>query len=446
MRSHLPKVLHPIANTSMLERVVNTASALSPAAIYVVYGYQGQKVKDTLSHLPVVWVEQTQQLGTGHAVLQAIPSIPRSHNVLILYADVPLMSASTLQEFINTTPPGAISVITATIQDPAELGRIVRNQQGQFLRIVEFKDATAEQRSIKEINSGLYAIPAHYLHDWLPQLSANNQQQEYYLTDILEMAVNHHVSVHTHAPTHPEEIMGVNDRVQLAYLERFFQRTEAEKLMRQGVTLMDPARLDIRGTVEVQGKDIIIDANVILEGCVSLGEGCNIGANTIIRDSFIGAHVDIKEHCVIEGAHIHDRAVVGPFARLRPNTILDPQARVGNFVEIKKSHIGTASKINHLSYVGDATVGNNVNIGAGTITCNYDGANKHQTVIHDGAFIGSGTQLVAPVSIGTNATIGAGSTITQDSPDHQLTLARSRQQTLPDWKRPQKKENKTCAE
>lgn len=433
MKSQLPKVLHTIAGKSMLERVVNTSQQLSPQEIFVIYGYQGDLLRASLSHLNVTWIEQKEQLGTGHAVMQATPNIPDDHQVLVLYGDVPLISQPTLERLMLTASGKSIGMITADLEDPAELGRIVRDQSGNFIKIIEYKDASENQRAITEINSGIYSFPARYLKSWLPKLSVENTQKEYYLTDVLAMAVQEGVAVATVFPASDYEVMGVNDRVQLAILERYYQEIQTEHLMRQGVTMLDPTRVDIRGDVTVQ-EDITIDINVILKGQVTLGRGCSIGPNCIIKNSWLGDDVIIEANSIVEDSHVESNAHVGPFARLRPGSHLKSKARVGNFVEIKKSMIGENSKVNHLSYVGDTTIGKNVNVGAGTITCNYDGVNKHQTIIGDGAFIGSGTELVAPVEVGENALIGAGSTITQNVPANELTLARARQQTIKGWK------------
>ena len=437
MRSKQPKVLHAIAGKSMLERVVNTAQQLNPQEIFVIYGYQGDLLRNNLSHLNVTWVEQKEQLGTGHAVMQATPKIADDHRVLVLYGDVPLISQATLEKLMMTASEKSIGMIIADLEDPAELGRIVRDQSGNFIEIVEYKDATETQRNITEINSGIYSFPARHLKSWLPKISIENAQKEYYLTDVLAMAVQEGVAVATVFPASDYEVMGVNDRVQLATLERYYQEIQTENLMRQGVTMLDPTRVDIRGDVLTQ-QDVTIDINVIFEGKVTLGHGCSIGPNCIIKNSWIGDDVIIEANSIVEDSRIESNCHVGPFARLRPGSHMKTKSRVGNFVEIKKSEIGENSKVNHLSYIGDTTIGKNVNVGAGTITCNYDGVNKHKTIIDDGAFIGSGTQLVAPVEVGKNALIGAGSTITVNAPANELTLARARQQTIKGWKAAQK--------
>jgi len=441
MYSETPKVLHPLAGKTLLEHVVNSSYAVNPHhQPIVVYGHEGEKVKKTLAHLNVAWVEQSQQLGTGHALLQALTHIPDDHNVLVLYGDVPLISAETLKSFIDTTPKNSIGILTATFPDPSGLGRIIRNKEGQITQIIEDKDSTDAQRRIQEINSGIYILPANLLKKWLPQLQNQNAQKEYYLTDIIAMAVSENIAIHSSQPGAYEEVLGINDRVQLAKLERQYQLRQAEKLLRQGVTLHDPARFDLRGELSV-GSDVIIDINVIIEGKVQIGNHCLIGPNCVLRNVIIGDHVEIKANSVIDGAEIAEGCSVGPFARLRPGTVLSPRSHIGNFVEIKNSEIGTGTKVNHLTYLGDSDVGKNVNVGAGTITCNYDGINKHRTTIGDDAFIGSNSQLVAPVTIGAGATIGAGSTITRDAPAHQLTLSRGQQRSIENWQRPKKKES-----
>lgn len=442
MHSQLPKVLHPLAGKPLLEHVVHTASKLDAAAQpIVIYGHQGERVRHALANLNVTWVEQTEQLGTGHALQQALPHLPTKGRVLVLYGDVPLLKVETLKHFIIDTPEHAVGIVTAELPDPTGFGRIIRTKN-KITAIVEEKDATDRQRAIQEINSGIYLIPAAYLQKWLPKLTNNNAQKEFYITDIISLAVKDDISIHSIQPQYYEEILGINDRLQLACLERFYQEKMAEKLMLQGVTLCDPCRFDVRGDVSI-GQDVVIDINVILEGHVKIGNRCTIGPNTVIRNAIIGDGVEIKANSVIDGAEIADECVIGPFARLRPGSVLSNKSHVGNFVEIKNSFIGTASKVNHLSYIGDSEVGKEVNIGAGTITCNYDGVNKNKTVIGDNAFIGSNTELVAPVTIGAGATIGAGSTITRDAPPHQLTVCRAQQRSIENWQRPKKKEKES---
>ena len=453
MRSALPKVLHTVGAKSMLEHVVDTARRLDARRIQVVYGHGGAAVRAALAHLDVAWIEQDRQLGTGHAVAVALgvaplasPGLPvpppqmAAHDiVLVLYGDVPLISAATLQRVIAAAQDNSLGLLTVVLDNPRGYGRILRDAQGNVVRIVEEKDATAEQRQVREINTGILAVSGEKLRTWLTALDNNNAQGEYYLTDIIAMAVRDSVKVVPVEPASVVETLGVNNRVQLAEAERYYQSLQTEQLMLQGVTLRDPARVDVRGEVRA-GTDITIDANVILEGKVVLGNGVRIGANTVIRNTAIGDHVEILENCVIEDAVIGRHSRIGPFARIRPETHLADHVHIGNFVEVKKSGVGQGSKINHLSYVGDATVGRNVNIGAGTITCNYDGANKFQTVIGDNVFVGSDSQLVAPITIGEGATIGAGSTITRDVPAGELTLSRAPQQTKTGWKRPVKKQ------
>lgn len=439
MHSDTPKVLHRLAGKTLLEHVANTAHTLNSGKPIVVFGHEGEKVQYASAHLNVSWVQQVQQLGTGHALLQALPEIADGQRVLVLYADVPLISVETLKNFIATTPTNAIGIITAEFPSPNGLGRIQRDEKGKVINIVEDKDATNTQRAIKEINSGIYLIPANLLKKYLPLLKNQNTQQEYYLTDVIAEAVKANIAIHTMQPAQYEEVLGVNDRLQLACLERFYQKQIAQKLMLQGVTLIDPARFDVRGEAAI-GRDVTIDINVILEGHVKIGNHCTIGPNVVLRNVIIGDRTEIKASTLIDGAEIADDCTIGPFARLRPGTILAAHSHIGNFVEIKNSDIGSGTKINHLSYIGDSDIGKHVNIGAGTITCNYDGANKHRTTIGDKAFIGSDTQLVAPVTIGEGATIGAGSTITRHAPPHQLTLCRTLQRSIGNWQRPKKKE------
>jgi bifunctional UDP-N-acetylglucosamine pyrophosphorylase/glucosamine-1-phosphate N-acetyltransferase len=394
-------------------------------------------VRAAMAGAPVSWVQQAEQLGTGHAVQQAIPAIPDDHLVLILYGDVPLVRADTLRELIALTAPKAMSLLTVMLDDPSGYGRIVRNSDGEVQRIVEQKDATATQRRIAEGNSGVMAVPSRLLKKWLGMLRADNAQREYYLTDIIAMAVKDRVRVHPLIAPTVAEVLGVNDKLQLAELEASYRRARAEALMRAGVTLIDPARIDIRGEVSV-GRDVTIDVNVVLEGPVHLADNVRIGPNCVLTAVTVGHGTTIKPNCVIERATIGRRCEIGPFTRIRPDTALADEVHLGNFVEVKKSQVGVGSKINHLSYVGDSTVGGKVNVGAGTITCNYDGVNKWRTEIGDNVFVGSGTMLVAPVKVGAGATIGAGSTITRDAPPDKLTLERAKQLTVDAWQRPRK--------
>ena len=440
MRSVMPKVLHKIADRPLLQHVYDTSTQITQNSLYIVYGHGGEAVKQALSGITATWIEQKQQLGTGHAVQQVIEYIEDYDTVLVLYGDVPLLQLSTIETLLKQVNAGAMALLTVNLDDPTGYGRIVRNAQGLVIKIVEQKDADQSQRAIMEGNTGILACNGQHLKRWLLQLGNNNAQNEYYLTDIIEMAVNEGIAINTHQPSSQDEVLGVNNRSQLAYLERSYQRQQAEQLLLQGITLLDPARVDFRGRFESLGQDIDIDVNVIFRGINSIGNNVTIGPNCNIKNAVIGDDVIILANSIIEECSIGSGSRIGPFARIRPDTVLAEQVHIGNFVEIKKTTVGKGSKINHLSYVGDSEVGQNVNIGAGTITCNYDGVNKHKTVIGDGAFIGSDSQLVAPVTIGENATIGAGSTITKDSPADQLTLSRSKQLSIAGWQRPKKQE------
>ncbi len=438
MKSDLPKVLHPLGGRPLLAHVVATARALSPARTVVIYGHGGKRVTAALPEPDLVWVEQAERLGTGHAVQQALPVLDPAATVLVLYGDVPLIRAETLRALVARAGPDALALLTVELDEPAGYGRILRDAGGRVTAIREDKDATEAERRVREINTGILAVGAGRLAGWLQRLSNDNAQGEYYLTDIVAMAVADGVAVETVQPADPDEVLGVNSKAQLAHLERVYQRRRAGDLMDQGVTLLDPARLDVRGTVRA-GRDVVIDVNVILVGEVVLGDGVSIGAGCVLRDVTVGDGAEILPLCVIEEAVIGPGSRVGPYSRIRPGTRLDDGVHVGNFVEVKNSTIGRGSKVNHLSYIGDTDMGRGVNIGAGTITCNYDGANKHRTVIEDDVFVGSDVQLVAPVTVGRGATIGAGSTITRDAPPGELTLSRARQTTRPGWKRPRKK-------
>ncbi|MHB1142064.1 MAG: bifunctional UDP-N-acetylglucosamine diphosphorylase/glucosamine-1-phosphate N-acetyltransferase GlmU [Sulfuricaulis sp.] len=437
MYSDMPKVLHGLAGKPLLGHVLDTAHALKPAAIHVVYGHGGEQVRAAFPQAGVHWVHQAEQKGTGHAVAQAMPKVADPATVLVLYGDVPLIRPQTLQELLATAGSG-LALLTAELDDPGAYGRILRDKSGHVIRIVESKDASPEEARVREVNTGFLAAPAAKLRKWLAGLKNHNAQGEYYLTDIISMAVAEQVAIATHAPRDLSEILGVNSKPELAQLERMYQKQQAEKLMQQGVTLRDPARLDVRGELTC-GRDVVIDVNVIFEGKVTLGDRVQVGPNNVIRDSRIGSGTVIHPNCVIEQADIGADCRIGPFARLRPEAKLAAQVHVGNFVEVKKSEVGEGSKMNHLSYIGDTTIGSGVNIGAGTITCNYDGANKHRTVIGDNVFVGSNTALVAPVTVGAGATIGAGSVITKEAPPGELTLTRAPQMTKPGWKRPKKK-------
>ncbi|MFA5919684.1 MAG: bifunctional UDP-N-acetylglucosamine diphosphorylase/glucosamine-1-phosphate N-acetyltransferase GlmU [Methylococcaceae bacterium] len=438
MRSELPKILHQIASRPLLQHVYDMSRQLNNNTIKIVYGHGADLVRDTLKDLETSWIEQKQQLGTGHAVQQVSDQIADTDTILILYGDVPLLKLSTVKQLIANVNDESLALLTVNLENPAGYGRIVRDESGQVTKIVEEKDASATEKLIKEGNTGIMAVQGDKLKKWLNKLNNNNAQGEYYLTDVIEMAVADGITIVTNQPETVDEVLGVNNRIQLSHLERVYQQEQANNLMEQGVTLIDPARFDLRGSIEKLGTDIVCDVNVIIEGKNSIGNNVKIGANTHIKNSIIGDNVEILANCVIENAVIGQGSRVGPYARLRPETVLAENVHIGNFVEIKKSSVAASSKINHLSYIGDTTVGSQVNIGAGTITCNYDGVNKFRTIIEDGAFIGSDTQLVAPVTIGKNATIGAGSTITRDSPENQLTLSRVKQISITEWQRPVK--------
>jgi len=441
MRSDLPKVLHHLAGRPLLDHVVATALGLNPHAVFVVHGHGGAQVRQRLGHHPVTWIEQREQLGTGHAVQQVLPRLNAADTVLVLYGDVPLVRPETLRALLDQAADRRLALLTVELDDPGGYGRIVRDDGGNIARIVEHKDADAAQRAITEINTGIMAVPGHLLHRWLGRLDNGNAQGEYYLTDIVAMAVADDEEVASAQPRSPLEVSGVNDKSQLSMVEREFQREQAERLMQEGVTLLDPARFDLRGTLKA-GRDVVIDVNAVFVGDVELGDRVQVGPNVLIANSRVGNDVEIRSHCVIEDAVIGEGCRIGPFARIRPETELAAHVHVGNFVEIKKSTVAEGSKINHLTYVGDSDVGSRVNIGAGTITCNYDGANKYRTIIGDDVFIGSNTALVAPVTVAEGATIGAGSTISRDAPAGKLTLTRAKQLTVPGWQRPVKKSSK----
>ena len=444
MYSNIPKVLHPLAGKPMLTRVVETALQLNPDAIHVIYGHGGDEIKKALPDLPVHWVHQAEQLGTGHAVMQALPYLPLQSQVLVLSADVPLIQKNTLLSLIECTKAAnttktALALLVAKLEDPSGLGRIIRNNQGEISTIVEEKDANKQEKNIKEIYTGICCASAADLALWLPKLSNDNAQSEYYLTEIIALAAEQKTPISSLTVEDNMEVQGVNNRLQLQQLERIWQTKSAEKLLEQGVMIADAKRFDLRGEL-VCGKDVFIDINCIFNGKVVLGDNCVIGPNCSLTDVHLGAGCEIHANSVLEGCQIGNQSHIGPFARLRAGTQLAERCKIGNFVETKKAQFAAGSKASHLSYLGDVLVGKEVNIGAGTITCNYDGVNKHQTIIEDGAFIGSDTQLVAPVTIGANATIGAGSTVRRNAPAGELTLSETKQKTIYGWKRPVKKE------
>lgn len=436
MKSAIPKVLHPLAGRPLVQHVVDTARQFA-ADITLVIGHGADQVEAEFSAQPVKLAVQEQQLGTGHAVAQALPGLSSEGVVLVLYGDVPLTEVDTLKRLTALVDERTMALLTVTLDNPRGYGRILRNEQGRVQAIVEEKDASEAEQAITEINSGIMAVPAWMLHDWLPQLSNNNSQGEYYLTDLVAMAVREGVAVQATQPQTLEETLGVNNRIQLADLERYYQRRQAERLMLEGVSLRDPSRVDIRGEVTA-GPDCDIDINVIFEGRVTLGKGVSVGPNVVLRDATIGDGARIEANSLVEGAKLGAGATVGPFARIRPGTELAEGARIGNFVETKKAYIGEGAKVNHLSYIGDSRIGARTNIGAGTITCNYDGVNKYLTEIGSDAFVGSNSTLVAPVTVEDGAFIGAGSIITKTAPAEKLTVGRARQVTIENWKRPTK--------
>lgn len=438
MLSQTPKVLHQLAGKPMLSRVVETAQQLNPNAVHIIYGNGGEQIRNALSHLNANWVLQEQQLGTGHAVLQALPHLPENAQVLILSADVPLIQADTLKALIECSHQAPLSLLLATVENPTGLGRIIRNQEGKIRAIVEEKDATAEQKQIKEIYSGICCVQADYLRRWLPALGNHNAQGEYYLTEIISLAVAENLPIASLHAANSAEIQGVNDRAQLHQLERIWQQNFAQKLLHAGVSIADINRIDVRGNLRC-GEDVFIDVNSVFSGDVVIGRGSRIGPNCVLNNVRLGENCEIFANSVLENCDIANNCHIGPFARLRPGTKLADHCKIGNFVETKNAVFDEGSKANHLSYLGDVDIGKKVNIGAGTITCNYDGVNKHKTIIEDGAFIGSDTQLVAPLTIGANATIGAGSTIRRNAPAGELTLSENKQRTITGWKRPVKK-------
>ena len=440
MKSRLPKVLHTVGGKPLLEHVILAAQGLEPAAIHVVVGYGGEQIRESMARFPIRWVEQAEQLGTGHAVMQALPGISPDSVVLVLYGDVPLIRLSTLQDLVHHAQENP-ALLTATVQNPKGYGRILRDDTGSLLGVVEERDASAEQRQIREINTGVLAAPVRDLQTYLPQVGNNNQQGEYYLPEIVHLAVARNRTVASCTAASELEILGVNDRVQLNQVEREYQRGLAEALMRQGVSIADVARVDIRGSLAC-GDDVFIDVNVVFEGDVKLGNGVSIGANCVLCDVTVDSHSVIHPMSHLQETQVGKSCAVGPYARLRPGTVLADGARIGNFVETKKANIGAGSKVNHLSYIGDCEMGAEVNIGAGTITCNYDGANKHKTEIGNGVFVGSNSTLVAPLRIEDSGFVAAGSTVTTAVGKGDLAVSRARQRNIHGWSRPGKRKAK----
>lgn len=438
MKSKLPKVLHPLAGKPLVQHVIDQASTISGAKMHIVVGHGADQVESALSGQAASFYLQAEQLGTGHAVAQAVPGLALDGVTLILYGDVPLTPASIMQTLVQIASEGHLALLTVELDDPKGYGRILRNTEKAVVGIVEQKDANEQQLAISEVNTGILALPTRLMTEWLPKLSSNNAQGEYYLTDLIAMAAEAGVEINTLNPQSEFEVQGVNNRRQLAELERWYQLQQADRLMDAGVTLADPARIDIRGRLTT-GTDCSFDINLIVEGEVEIGSNVRIGPNCFIKDAQIADGAEILANSHIEGASVGANAQVGPYARLRPGTVLAEKTKIGNFVEIKKASLGIGSKVNHLSYVGDAKLGADVNVGAGTITCNYDGVNKSLTEIGDNAFIGSNTSLVAPVSVGAGATVGAGSTITKSVGDAELAVARGKQRNIDSWERPTKK-------
>ena len=437
MNSDRPKVLQPLGGRALLAHVVDTARALGAEAINVVYGHGAEDVQGAFPDSDIDWTLQAEQLGTGHAVAQALPSIPPDHAVLVLCGDAPLVVPESLESLLKSVPENAVGLLTACLGDPSGYGRVVRDDTGRITGIVEERDATPEQRKLDEINTGVMVLPAQWLTEALEKIGNDNSQGEYYLTDVIALAVAENKEIVGSAASDPSEVLGINDRTQLASAERIFQRRNAQRLLDRGVTLADPERFDLRGQLEV-GRDVFIDVGAVFEGDVALGDRVHIGPNAVVSNSSLGDDCIVHAHCVVDGIVAGPRCEIGPFARLRPGTRFADQVKVGNFVEVKASEIAAGSKMNHLTYVGDSSVGRDVNIGAGTITCNYDGANKHRTTIGDRVFVGSGVMLVAPVHVGEGATIAAGSTITREAPAEELSIERSKQKSVQGWKRPKK--------
>ena len=437
MKSDLPKVLQPIAGRPLLKHVIDAARALEPTGTYVVYGHGGDRVREVLNDEPVSWALQAERLGTGHAVMQATPAIPDDHAVLVLYGDVPLINHATLAELLTRCGPKQIGLLTVVLDDPSGYGRVVRNRRDQVVRIVEQKDASGKELQIRECNTGVLAAPAKLLKKWLKKLRNDNSQGEYYLTDVIAMAVADKVAVNPLVAADVVEVLGVNDKAQLAEVEAAYRRRAARELMLDGVTVADPARLDVRGRV-MHGSDVYFDINVVLEGAVKLGNRVRVGPNCVIRNSEIGDDTELFANCVVDSTVIGSKCIIGPFARTRPTSTLGDGVHIGNFVEVKNARMGNDSKANHLAYVGDAAVGERVNIGAGTIIANYDGANKHRTTIENDVHTGSNSVLVAPITVGAGATIAAGSTVVNAVPPAKLTVARAKQVTIENWRRPVK--------
>lgn len=439
MASNIPKVMHRLGGMPLLEHVIRTANSLNPRQIHIVYGNGSSSICDAFLNYSVNWIHQEKQLGTGHAVMQALPACHDNDRVLVLYGDVPLISVHTLQRLLDESPADGVGLLVTHFENPTGFGRILRGKNDDIIGIVEERDANTVQKAIREINTGIVVAPARLLKSCLPRISDKNAQKEYYLTDLIGLAVSDGIAIHGIEAMHSEEVRGVNDQWQLATLERYFQLQTAKTLAMSGVVIMDPARLDVRGQISI-APTAQLDVNVVLEGEVTIGPGCYIGPGAIIKNSTIGANVYVHAYSVVDGALLESECAVGPFARIRAETIIKSKAKVGNFVEMKKTILGEASKALHLTYLGDAVIGKDVNIGAGTITCNYDGVNKWSTEIDDGAFIGSNTSLIAPIKIGAKATIAAGSAVSKEAPADTLTIERSKQTTVPGWKRPRKKE------
>tara|TARA_E500000331_G_scaffold138353_2_gene135129 strand:- start:61961 stop:63325 length:1365 start_codon:yes stop_codon:yes gene_type:complete len=438
MRSDVPKVLHPLAGESMLSYVIDVARQLEPEQINIVYGFEGEKLKEKFDSSDITWSHQSEQLGTGHALAQAMPSVSKNSEILVMCGDTPLITLQSIKALFHKKYNEQVTLLTSVVEDPKNYGRIIRNNSGSIESIIEERDATESEKLIKEVNTGIMRLPANGLKGWLKKIDINNKQKEFYLTDVVSLAVKDGYQVNGVILDDESEALGINDRYDLAIAERIIQSRNASMLLDFGATLIDPDRFDLRGELTI-GKDVVIDVNAIFEGNVILKDRVKIGPNVVIRNSQLGNDCQVLENSVLDGVTAGNNCIIGPFARLRPDSYLENNVKVGNFVEIKKSNISSKSKINHLSYIGDTIVGEKVNIGAGTVTCNYDGDKKHQTTIGDDVFIGSGTMLVAPIEVGKSATIAAGSTITKNAPADQLTLARGKQVTIKSWKRPKKK-------